>query len=184
MGLTYPQLDEATRRLMLEELDLDVREGRLYVSDRLSPTGVHEYPQRLRAAIESGTDESLAATLRQNGRLNSTKQRRKPSGGYTTAKVPVTAADTLAEGEFNRFYVRGLCRRNLQERDGQLVVHRAKAVAQPRPESEALIGTSPDAEKLLSDLRTNIGVEPALGVPKGPNSGLSVQIIKTLTTKH
>jgi hypothetical protein len=112
------------------------------------------------------------------------EQRRKPSGGYTTAKVPVTAADTLAEGEFNRFYVRGLCRRTLQERDGQLVVHRAKAVAQPRPESEALIGTSPDAEKLLSDLRTNIGVEPALGVPKGPNSGLSVQIIKTLTTKH
>lgn len=116
--------------------------------------------------------------------MNATEQRRKPSGGYSTVSVPVTAADTLAEGEFNRFYVRGLCRRNLQDRDGQLVVHRAKTVAQPRPESEALIGTNPDAQRLLSDLRTNIGVEPALGVPKGPNSGLSVKIIKALTTRN
>jgi hypothetical protein len=82
----------------------------------------------------------------------------------------VTAAETLAEGEFNRFYVRALCRRQMSG-DGQLVVHRAKQVQNPRPESEALIGTSPNAGKLLDDLRNNPGVEPALGVPKGPNSG-------------
>lgn len=183
MGLIYPQLDEETRRLMLDEIERDVREGNLYVSDRLSRTGVADYPELLRRAAESGTDDSLAMALKQNGRLNSTEQRRKPSGGYSVAKVPVTAAETLAEGEFNRFYVRALCRRKMGG-DGELIVHRAKQVLNPRAESEALIGTNPDAEKLLDDLRTHIGVEPALGVPKGPNSGLSVQIIKALVTKN
>jgi len=183
MGLSYSQLDEVTRHLMLEEVDKDEREGKLNVSDRLSQTGVHEYPEPLRNAIRSGTDVTLAGALNQNGRLNATEQRRKPSGGFTTARVPVTAAETLAEGEFNRFYVRAICRRQLNG-DGQLVVHRAKQVQNPRPESEALIGSHPEASKLIEDLRTNIGVDTALNIPKGPNSGLSVEIIKTLSSKN
>ena len=58
----------------------------------------------------------------------------------------------------------------------QVRVYRAKHVDNPRPESEAKIGVLVDAQKLLNDLRTNPGVEPALGIPPGPNSGLSVQL--------
>lgn len=125
---------------MAEELDLDIRENRLYLSPRLSPTGVQEYPALLRSAIETGNDVSLANELRNNGRMNSTEQRRKPKGGYTTAAVPITAPETLAEGEFNRFYARGLCRRSQGLSDHELRVHRAKPVDNPRPQSEALIG--------------------------------------------
>lgn len=46
-------------------------------------------------------------------------------------------------------------------------------MSQPRPESEAMIGRLIIAEKLLKDLRASIGVEPALGLPKGPNSVLA-----------
>jgi hypothetical protein len=169
---------------MLEELELDVKEARLYVSPRLSDKGVTDYPALLKSAIESGADTSLAGELRKDGRLNATEQRRKPKGGYTTAAVPVTAADTLAEGEFNRFYARGLCRRTQVESDSKLKVHRAREVENPRPQSEALIGSTMDPEKLLLDLRQSIGVEPALGLPPGPNSGLSVKIIKILTTRN
>jgi len=183
MSMNYAQLDQETRRLMLDEIQTDEREGKLYISPRLSQTGVAEYPQLQRHAAESGTDDSLAASLKQNGRLNATEQRAKPSGGYSIVRVPVTAAETLAEGEFNRFYVRALCRRQMSG-GGRLVVHRAKQVQNPRPESEALIGTNPNAQTLLEDLRTNIGVETALGVPKRPNSGLSVQIVKVLVTKN
>jgi hypothetical protein len=42
--------------------------------------------------------------------MNGTEERRNPRGGITIARVPITAADTLAEGEFNRFYARALCR--------------------------------------------------------------------------
>jgi hypothetical protein len=106
VALQYPDLDGTTRQYMLEELELDVKQDRLYVSPRLSGTGIADYPAVLKSAIESGDDASLAVELRKNGRLNATEQRRKPKGGYTTAAVPVTAADTLAEGEFNRFYAR------------------------------------------------------------------------------
>jgi hypothetical protein len=91
-------------------------------------------------------------------------------------KFPITAAQTFAEGEFNRFYIRGLCRRAIEDRIGELVIYRAKEVAKPRRESETRIASKVPAEKLLDDLRGNIGVETALGIPGGPNSGLSVKL--------
>jgi len=132
MALQYTDLDEGTRRLMLEELELDIKEGRLYLSPRLSSKGAAEYPALLRSAIERGNDASLAQELRSGGRLNAPEQRKRPKGGHTTAAVPVTAQDTLAEGEFNRFYARALCRRAQNEGDRELKVHRAKPVENPR----------------------------------------------------
>jgi hypothetical protein len=55
-------------------------------------------------------------------------------------------------------------------------VYRAKEVVNPRAESVALIGKSLPAKQLLDDLRTNIGTDTALGLPPGPNSGLSVKL--------
>ena len=102
--------------------------------------------------------------------------RRTPSGGTTNAKVPVTAPDTLAEGEFNRFYCRGVCARAIEEGKPSVHVYRAKQVENPRAESQEKVGAMIDANQLLNDLRTSQGVEPALGIPPGPNSGLSVQL--------
>jgi hypothetical protein len=65
----------------------------------------------------------------------------------------------------------------MSEGKTQVRVYRAKHVDNPRPESEAKIGVLVDSQKLLNDLRTNPGVEPALGIPPGPNSGLSVQLL-------
>lgn len=176
MALQLDNLDERTRRYMLEELDLDVGNGTLYLSPRLSEVGVRDYEALLREAIRTGDDVSLADSLRSHGRMKSTEQRRKPKGGVTTARVPVTAAETLAEGEFNRFYARGLCRRALEDGIRELVVYRAKEVRDPRPESVAMIGQRMDPTALLEDLRAHPGVELALGLPAGPNSGLSVRL--------
>jgi hypothetical protein len=184
MALEYPDLDGTTRQYMLDELELDVKESRLYISPRLSGTGISDYPALLKSAIESGDDASLAGELRNNGRLNATEQRRKPKGGYTTAAVPVTAADTLAEGEFNRFYARGYVGGRKPRAGPNSKCTEPNKVENPRPQSEALIGSTVDPGKLLLDLRQSIGVEPALGVPPGPNSGLSVKIIKALTTRN
>jgi hypothetical protein len=161
---------------MLEEIEQDISAGKLYCSPRLSPAGKQLYPELLRNAARSGTDDSLASELRAPGRLNATEERRKPTGGTTTAKVPITAPETLAEGEFNRFYARGLCRRAMAEGIESLVVYRAKEVVNPRPESVALIGKSLSGKQLLEDLRANIGTDTALGLPPGPNSGLSVKL--------
>jgi len=176
MPLTLVHLDAATRPHMIAEIEADIAARKLYFSGRLSERGRTDYPNLLRQAAANGTDGSLANELRQGGRLNATEERRKPSGGVTTVRVPVTAHETLAEGEFNRFYARGLCLRALASGVSDLVIYRAKAVDNPRAESVAKIGQRISAQALLNDLRTNIGVDTALGLPPGPNSGLSVRL--------
>jgi len=98
--------------------------------------------------------------------------RAKPKGGYTVAHVPDTAAETLAEGQFNRFYIAAICRRAIE--DGHLSVHvyRAKQSDSPRSESVALEGTARDAASLLADVRSkDLSLKCDL---LKPNSGLSV----------
>jgi hypothetical protein len=83
----------------------------------------------------------------------------------------------LAESEFNRYYIRALARRAIEEGIPELVIYRAKPARNPRPESEARVETTLPAEDLLADLRAHPGDEsPTLGVPSGPNSGLSVRL--------
>jgi hypothetical protein len=125
--------------------------------------------------MEHHEDDWLASTLRERGYMKAEEQRAKPSGGFTTAKVPHTAPETLAEGEFNRFYARGLCVQVLESGGTEVEVYRGKNVANPRPESQAMIGRRLPAQQLLDDLRSSPGVEPALGLPPGPNSGLTIR---------
>jgi hypothetical protein len=175
MSLNLVNLDDITRKNMLEEIDEDINKGTLYSSNRLSTTGKADYPELLKQAVSQYDDSWLANQLRVGGRMNTTETR-KTKSGVTTAKVPVTAPDTLAEGEFNRFYIRGLCLRAINEGVSNLIIYRAKAVSNPRPDSDAKIGTQIHAESLLEDLRNNPGVDTALGLPPGPNSGLSVKL--------
>ena len=176
MSLYYANLDDRTRQLMLEELEYDIAQNQLHISPFLSGQGERDYVNLLREAIQSGTDESLAENLRAHRRISRTLPRRQPKGGYTIAAAPNNAADVLAESEFNRFYIRGLARRAIEEGIPELVIYRAKPVQSPRPESEALIESALSAEELLADLRRHPDEPPALGVPSGPNSGLSVRL--------
>lgn len=176
MGLHYENLDETTRHFMVEEIERDAQSGNLYLSPWLTTLGMRDWPTLLREAAASGSDVTLAAALRAGNYIEQTAQRRKPKGGYTTYTVPHTAADTMAEGEFNRFYVRGLCRRAIDAGISSLIIYRAKAVMNPRPGSEEKIGTTVDPNLILKDLRESPGVEPALGLPPGPNSGLSAKL--------
>lgn len=59
---------------------------------------------------------------------------------------------------------------------GRVIVYRAKSVSNPRAESEAKIGAEYKPQDILADLRTAKGVEPALGAPPGPDSGLSLTL--------
>ena len=176
MAFYLANLDQRTRELMLSEIDLDVEAGTLYYGSYLSEQGRTDYAELLRLAATSGDVSSLEAALRADGRMALTTQRRKPKGGFSTVKVPITAPATLAEGEFNRFYMRALCCRAIEDGITGLIVYRAKPVQTPRPESEAMISTSVAPDALLEDLRTSTGVDTALGLPRGPNSGLSARL--------
>lgn len=169
-------MSDEVRAAMLAEVNDDDLAGRLITSTRLSARGVADYPDLLRRAVQEHDERWLAEQLNMGGRLNQTETRRTRKGIHTV-KVPYTAAQTLAEGELNRFFIRGLCVMVLAvDENSQLEVYRAKHVEQPRIESQRLIGKKVSAAKLLDDLRHNVGIDTALGIPAGPNSGLSVRI--------
>jgi hypothetical protein len=177
MALYYYNLDDRTRQLMLEELEYDIANNQLHISPFLSGQGQRDYPNLLREAMQSGSDESLAASLRSHRRITRALPRRnRQKGGFQLASVPENAAEIVAEGEFNRFYIRALARRAIEDGIPELVIYRAKRARNPRAESETLIETSLSAKDLLADLRAHPDQPPALGVPSGPNSGISARL--------
>jgi predicted alpha/beta-fold hydrolase len=97
----------------------------------------------------------------------------QPSGGLRAATdvVPHTANSTLAEGEFNRFYIRAMCRRAEAEGRSTVLVYRAAERDKERSASVALIGQHVDAAELLAKLRELPDFKS--GFPE-PNTGLSV----------
>ncbi|WP_286859256.1 hypothetical protein [Methanosaeta sp. UBA356] len=176
MGLNYESLDERTREFMLREIEFDIAKGNLYLSKRFNENGLDKYLELLKSAAQKQDDNWLGNELRRLGCFKAFIEKKTPSGGSTKIKVPVNAAETFAEGEFNRFYIRGLCRVAIEDGILELEICRGKEVSRPRIESEARIGKTVPAEKLLEDLRKYPGVEPALGVPSGPNSGLTARL--------
>jgi len=176
MAFDYKHLDDRTREFMLAEIEHDVANGTLFLSDNLSDRGRAEYPDLLRAAARNGSDDTLAAEIRP--RLNPfEKPKQLKSGAFSKPPVMrVNAHEMLGEGEFNRFYIRGVCRRAIADGIQEVEIYRAKDVTNPRSESQARIGQRISAAALLEDLQTHQGVDTALGLPAGPNSGLCAKI--------
>jgi|GEM_PF-5209661 len=53
MALSLINLDEKTRKFMIEEIELDIENDALYLSERLSTIGHNEYPTLLKQAAQS-----------------------------------------------------------------------------------------------------------------------------------
>ena len=162
--------DENIRKYMLEEVEQDIAEGKLYVSKRLLKSEISNYTEYLKNAIQNGNSTMLAQELLTKNCLKKTEPRKTKM-----VKVPSNANETLANGEFNRFYIRGVCRKAIEE-NMEVEAYRAKTVSDPRAKSASKIGTTYNPNKLLEDLRSNIGIDTSLGLPSGPNSGLSVRL--------
>lgn len=176
MGLRLENLDADTRREMLAELDEDARAGRLNPGQLATAGGTASWPSLLQSAAKDGNDESLAAALRNSDYFVAETTVRTPSGGTTTKRTPSNAAENLAQGEFNRLYIRALCRRAIAAGTNVVEVYRARASSNPRFESQELVGSKLVASELLEDLRSNVGRATRLGVP-GVGSGLSVRLV-------
>jgi hypothetical protein len=154
--------------------------GGHYKSPRLTPVGLAKWIDVLNDTIIGHDDDWLAAQLVAARSFNSREDYTRKDTGKTYSRVvhPVHAAQQLAEGEFNRYYLRGLCRRAKEAGIEYLIVYRGKAVERPRPESEAMIGHHISVDELLAALRSNdfVSIEDALKVPGGPNSGLTARL--------
>jgi len=117
-----PQLDSVTREHMIAELESDIADGTLVGSKDFNHLGTAEYPAVMRIAVTRGTIASLATSLRPD-LFNST---RTDKNGKISRLNLADAAVRFAGGEFNRFYLRGLCLRAQAEGVMELVVYRAR----------------------------------------------------------
>ena len=174
MGLRYRNLDALTRSYMIAEVERDMNGDSLYLSSRLNLIGRNQYPALLYKAVLHHDDDWLSGELARQGCFAATEVRQR-KGKQFEAKVPVNASLVLSEGEFNRFYLRGLCRRAMADGIERLEVYRGKEVSNPRSASIDMIGKRIRASELLEDLRSHTGVDTALGLPPGPNSGLTAK---------
>lgn len=177
MGLSHAITPEI-RAFMVEEIDMDIASDKVYRSNYMTQIGQGRFPDLLREAALSGTDDTLVSSL--GGLFNATTQRKRPKNpGYYTAPVPHNAATVLSEDQFNRYFCRGLARFAEATALPRLEVYRAKPVSEPRAESERKIGLLVEPAVVLIDLRNHQGVEPALGIPAGFGSGISLRIPKS-----
>ena len=166
---------KGVREFMMDEIKLDIDKNVLYMSKRLKSGFESNYISLLQDAAVDGDSNSFAQCILNEKCLASMEP--NPRNKDKMKKVPWNAHITLAEGEFNRFYIRALCRKAIEE-GHELEIYRAKRVDRPRSASQALLGKTADPNELLEELRVKIGVDNVLGIPPGPNSGLSVRIIK------
>lgn len=175
MALNYENLDDRTRAFMSDEIARDIASGTLYKSKRFTEQGIAAWPGLLDSAVNEHDDSWLANEIQRAGYMR-THEERNRDGVVSQVKVPVTAGATLSEGEFNRFYARGVCRRAVEDGIEGVIAYRARHSDNTRPESEAIVGKTFNANSLLADLRSSQGMETVLGLPPGPNSGLSVRL--------
>jgi hypothetical protein len=175
MPLHYENLDPTTRRYVLAELEQDAANGTLHISDRVRPSAMAEYERLLRDAVRYYDDlwlEEHAADL-----LVDFEHRKTRSGGQTTAKLPSMASRMLAEGDFNRYYMRGVARRAIEEERHVVEVYRARLSVEPRRESAELEGKRIAATEVLERLRGTGGIGSDAAQLGRPNSGLSVRLV-------
>ena len=157
----FLELDAETRALMTSELDLDITQhGSPYAgSGTLTPKGEADYPDLLRSAIASGSEVDLVASLRRDGRESPDR---------------VDNALRLGRSEFNRYYIRAICRRATAHGTTEVVVYRARESESHRSGSDELVGTTQSAPRILASVRASQGGDAATGIGR-VNSGITVR---------
>ena len=166
MGLNYTQLNETLRRFMLQEFE----QGGHYISPRLNEGGRARWIGLLKDALQYHTDVWLERELIRRNCFVTTEYLKSTMGKTVTRAVNrEQVAKTLAEGEFNRFYLRGLCMAARTRGYSHLIVTPGRIIPNALTASRKSIGTAVEVNGLLNTLRNNSykHVDMALGAPEG-----------------
>jgi hypothetical protein len=168
MALNLEDLDDVTRKYMVAEIQADIANGQVYYSKYLTHKGRLEWDRLLLEAARAHDSEWLAEWLREEGLAVPTIVTRDKRGFDKRAPLPT---EMLADSEFNRYYIRGLAARAVEEKIPYLISYRAKPVQRP----VSSVGAEISPSDLLADLRAHKR-RTKFGVPGNPNSGISVRL--------
>lgn len=165
----FPELDSTVRSYMLEELELDISVGLFYESVYLQQAFIPVYHQVLYSGFKNGDVNTIINALGSHFFKKKANDR----------KTPVNIATTLAFNDFNRYYMRAILKKAINE-SKNVCVYRAKESGNQRSESGMLIGkcySAKEVEVILEIMRDyRVLFEKSLEFFK-PNSGLSLKTI-------
>ena len=131
MAMTYPELDEKTRAIMMSEFDAEQAGANPYRSKALSAHGQEVFPQLMREAIRQGTEVTLTAALAEISLWEPIEKFMRDGVQCERTRNIQQSAERLALTEFSTWYVRGLARRLMDEGVTKCQVCRG---AQPKKE--------------------------------------------------
>ena len=169
----FPNLDDKTRKLMRNELDIDVANDLFFYPKSLPQYRHDDYVRLMIDTMECGTAETLQFGLQSLLDMQSVVNGRK---------TPRNAPEMVAFSEWNRYYARALFVRAIEENKG-LAVFRAKQVMHERNDSKYLLQHVYAGEELLKrmlfvlrDYRKVFAESNPIPFMR-PNSGLSVRLV-------
>lgn len=129
MRMNLEELDDITRKYMLEAFEAEEASDKPYRSKALSKAGLDAFAEIMRDAIRVGTEETMMVALAQPAYWNPTETYVR-KGVTRERQVNVSqASERLAITEFNTWYVRGLSIRLMEEGVEYCQAYRA---AQPK----------------------------------------------------
>lgn len=100
----FPNLDEQTRLIVISELESDLKTGLFYGPKSLTSTGMFKYKRLLKECFSTGTPETLQQ------KLSPSDFKEKDDRGR---KVSSNIRETLTFNDFNRYYIRAMLIRAL-----------------------------------------------------------------------
>lgn len=179
--MKFEELDETTRRYMLEEFQNEEKSGNPYRSSRMSTEGLANIARHIEEAIKSGNENTLAATL-SNGRYwTQYETRRRKDTTYQSEIDPKVAAKVFALTEFNTWYVRGLAKRLMEEGQKECEIYRAESADQPRCECSRYEGQRLELQKIYDGHRAKyhpVANYGAFSIPSGPSCHHTIRRVK------
>lgn len=174
MPFMFNNISPTIRQHIVNEINSASTNGNFYMSTRFNQNGINAAVGLLTQAAQSHDEHWLAYQIESLSLMRDYEVRTRSFSGYTIAHIPHSAAETYAEGQFNRFYMIATCVEAIAS-GRQVRVYRAKQVMNNRASSNNLIGSVCNPNVLINELRT---LQTSLGHNLlMPNSGLSIEII-------
>lgn len=175
MKYFFENLNEETRAIMLEEIDLDLATENFYEPRSMNDYGIDKYPDILKTCVLKGDANILASLLPRNFFLATNR------AGHKTMK---NINEVVAYNDFNKYYTRAILRKGISNPYMDIQIYRAKESKEKRIESERLVGTVYQ-DKLFMQKMLNLFRQSDVlynetnnfGLLK-PNSGLSIRLKK------
>jgi len=130
----FEELDNVTRKWMLEEFLNEEKSGAPYRSSRLSELGLKIFPKEMEKAIIEGNEESLEKALMNPDYWNPSESYKTKNRIRSRIVNPISAAEFLARTEFTIWFTRGFARRLIEEGETLCKVVRIAPADEPRRE--------------------------------------------------